>query len=73
MKFILIETDGYSIETRTFENLEDAQKQMGKQYETWPPTGGLTDSYEESSYLGNMDAQLYTNGMDVFTWKIISV
>lgn len=73
MKYILIETDGYSIETRIFENLEDAQKQMKKQYTSWIPIGGLNNESKESSYLENIDAQLYANGMDVFTWKIISV
>ena len=73
MKFILIETDGYSIKTQEFENLEKAKNKMKKQYKFRTPSKGLVDSYKKSSYLGDMDAQLYANGMDVFIWKIVIV
>ena len=67
---LLIETDGYSIETEKYATLEAAQEAMRKRYEEETPGDGLNESESEMSYLGTYNAILYANGENVFVWKI---
>ena len=67
---LLIETDGYSIETEKYATVEAAQEAMKKRYEESTPGGELSESESEMSYLGTYDAILYANGENVFVWKI---
>lgn len=80
IRYVLIMTDGYRIETETFLDKEAAQDELRRQYDMHDPQyddmegdidESLLEMYEQS-YLGEDDAMLYT-GEEVYVWKIISV
>lgn len=74
MKFILIHTDGYSIDyDDNYKNIDETRKEMIQQYEEHMPTGGLSPEWEDMSYFTDDDAILYTNGENVHVWRIITV
>lgn len=74
MKYVLIHTDGYSIDyIDGCQKLEEVQKEMERQYDDHMPSDGLSPEWEEVSYLDACDAILYANGEAVHVWKIIAV
>lgn len=74
MKYVLIHTDGYSIDYADgCQKLEEVQKEMECQYNDYMPSDGLSPEWEEMSYLDACDAMLYANGEEVHVWKIIAV
>ena len=74
MKYVLIHTDGYSIDyVDSYTNLDEAQKAMEYQYNDYMPPCGLSPEWKKVSYLDACDAILYANGEAVHVWKIIAV
>lgn len=74
MKYILVYTDGYSIDyVDDYQKLEEVQKEMKRQYKDCMPSDGISPEWEEVSYLDACDAMLYANGEAVHVWKIIAV
>lgn len=72
MKSILIETDGYSIDTTEFDTKDDAIEAMKKRYADLTPSEN-DESSAEMSYIEDTNAILYQNGENVYVWKIIAV
>ena len=71
--FILIKTDGYSIDTTKHNSLTEAQQKMKDAYEELTPIDFDDESSEaEMSYCSDTDATLHT-GKDVYVWKICTV
>ena len=71
--YLLINTDGYSLDDYTFYNTEDdAKAAMKKAYNELHPDNN-DESSEEMSYIGETDAILYANGESVNVWKIIKL
>ena len=71
--FILIQTDGYSIDATKCTSLTEAQQKMKDAYEESTPTDFDEESSEaEMSCCSDTDATLYT-GEDVYVWKIVTV
>lgn len=73
MQFIVIKTDGYTIQHRICSSLSDAVKEMQSQYNDAIPNGGLLPEWKELSYIDDNNAILYANGENVYVWKIIIV
>lgn len=71
MKFILIHTDGYSIDCDdSYKTIDEARREMNRQYNEKIPTRGLAPEWEDLSSINDDDAILYVNGEDVHIWKI---
>ena len=74
MKFVLIHTDGYTIDyDDSHKTLDEARKEMKRQYDSNMPSDGLSPEWEDMSYCNDDDAILYANGEDVHIWRIITV
>lgn len=73
MQFILIKTDGYTIQHGIYSSLADAVKEMQSQYNDAIPNGGLLPDWKELSYIDDNNAILYANGENVYVWKIIII
>lgn len=73
--YLLIRTDGYSIDTERFSSLERAKEVMKEEYEENIPSDDYwhdNSAEKEMSYLDFNDAILYT-GNDVFVWRIVII
>lgn len=70
--FILVSTDGYSIEHTKYDTKNEARDAMKKAYDLLKPKQ-FEESCEEMSYVSDNDAMLYDNGNDVYVWQIIEV
>ena len=71
MKFILIHTDGYSIDCDdSYKTIDEARQEMNRQYNENIPIGGLVPEWEDMSFINDDDATLYTNGEEVHIWRI---
>lgn len=71
--YLLIRTDGYTIETEKFDTKQDAFDEMKYQFENAKPANYNPDDWDEcSSYLNDYQAELST-GYDVFLWKIVRI
>lgn len=73
MSYILIKTDGYTIQHKVYSSLAAAVKEMQSQYDDAIPNGGLLPEWKELSYVDDVDAILYANGEKVYVWKIVIV
>ena len=71
-KYLLINTDGYDINYRTFNSFEEAATEMEKAYKAHKPDF-LEEQYQNLTYIGENSAALYNNGEDVYLWEIIEV
>ena len=71
-KCILIETDGYSITTRLFNDCNSAFNAMSNRFDELCPEK-LDESSEEMSSVNSLDAILYANGETVYVWKIVEL
>ena len=71
-KYLLIGTDGYSIDTTPYLSLEKAHEAMKKAYNHFCPKDN-GEEWEESSYINDTDAILYANGDKVYVWNIYPV
>lgn len=72
MKTVLIETDGYSIDTTEFDTKDNAIIAMKKRYADLTPNDN-NESFADMSYITDTNAILYQNGENVYVWKIITV
>lgn len=71
MKFILIHTDGYSIDCDdSYKTIDEARQEMNRQYNENIPIDGLVPEWEDMSFINDDDATLYTNGEEVHIWRI---
>lgn len=69
--YILVRTDGYEITIVIQDSSrEHVEEIMRKDYERHIPAEWIPE-YRQSSSLENDRAILYSNGEDVFVWKII--
>ena len=73
MIYILIKTDGYTIQHKVYSSLAAAVKEMQSQYNDAIPNGGLLPVWKELSYIDDVDAILYANGENVYVWKIVII
>lgn len=73
MSYILIKTDGYTIQHKVYSSLAAAVKEMQSQYNDAIPNGGLLPEWKELSYIDDVDAILYANGENVYVWKIVII
>lgn len=71
-KYLLIHTDGYSINHKEFTSFEAAAVEMESQYKAYMPDF-LEEQYQNLTYIGENSAALYNNGEDVYLWEIIEV
>ncbi|RHB42136.1 hypothetical protein DW886_16600 [Enterocloster aldenensis] len=72
MKALLISTDGYSIQTKKCDSIQEAQKIMSDEYkDAYPEVND--ESSEEMSSISERDAILYANGENVFVWSIVEI
>ena len=71
-KCILIETDGYSINTSFYDDYNAAFKAMSDRFDEMCPKE-LDEDCEESTSLNAYDAILYANGENVYVWRIIEI
>ena len=76
-KFLLFETDGYSISVDEFTTKEEANNEMKKRFNNRVPAGWDDDwcenpsaSEQEMSYISENDAIMYADGCDVYVWRI---
>ena len=72
-KYILIETDGYNIDTMIFYRYEDAYNKMVLKYNSYIPKEGLSEDSKADSYIDAYDAALYQNGENVYIFKIVKI
>lgn len=70
MSYILISTDGYTIQYKVCSSVAAAVKEMQSQYNDAIPNGGLLPEWKELSYIDDNNAILYANGENVYVWKI---
>lgn len=74
--YMLIFTDGYSIEVQYFADAHTAEEEMARRYNELLSACG--DDFKEGndfydmSYLSDTEALLYTNGDNVYCMKIVS-
>lgn len=71
--YVLVRTDGYSIETvMQSSNLDKVKETLCEDYKKHLPEEWV-DDFEDMSCCGDMDAILYDNGENVYVWQIIEV
>lgn len=71
-KYLLINTDGYDINYRTFNSFEEAATEMEKAYKAHKPDY-LEEKYADLTYIDENNAAVYCNGEDIYLWEIITV
>lgn len=69
--YLLVKTDGYSIEYADYRSPEQAYEEMKKEYEDYTPKD-TTEEVEEMSYISDSEAILYS-GETVYVWRIIEI
>lgn len=67
--FLLISTDGYSIDYTKYPTKDEAQEAMRTAYHDNEPED-WDENFEDMSYLENNNAILYDNGDNVYVWTI---
>lgn len=72
-RFLLIKTDGYEIESFPFESLDDASKEMERQYQENYPKDLPQDLARLSKLNAGCGATLRVNYRDVLLWKVVDV
>ena len=72
MKYVLIFSDGESIEAETCETRKEAHEKMVKSYEEYYPED-QNETWADMSYLGEESALLYLNGDGTCCWSIYAV
>lgn len=71
-KILLIHTNGYDIDSTTFDDPAAAQQAMQNAYNNLKPSE-LAPEWADLSYCDDDSAKLYCNGEDVHIWKIHKV
>lgn len=72
MKYVLIFSDGESIEAETCETRKEAHEKMVKSYEEYYPED-QNETWADMSYLGEESALLYLNGDGTCCWSIYAI
>lgn len=72
-RFLLIKTDGYKIETFPFDSLDDASKEMERQYQENYPEDLPLELARCSKLQEQCSAVLHVNYRDILLWQIIEV
>lgn len=70
MKALLIKTDGYTIQTTTFADIDSAKEAMVADYTTSNKNAVNSAEYK-MSHFSDTEALLYDGGFNVFVWKIV--
>lgn len=71
-KYVLMHTDGYSIDTNIFTSGEELTAELTKQYNRLAPDEN-DEEFEDMSYLSDDSAILYANGENVYVWDTLVV
>lgn len=71
-KYVLIASDGESIDTKVYNTKEEARKNMEKAYQDSYPKG-QEEEWADMSYLAEESALLYMNGEGTWCWDICRV
>lgn len=71
-RYMLIVSDGYSIDSTIYPSREKAREALIKAYEKLTPDKWIED-FEVMSYLDDDSAILYANGEDVYVWSIQAI
>lgn len=71
-KYILVETDGYSIEHAIYTDYKNTYEEMEKRYKEYSPSDN-SERFADISYISEQSAILYANGENVYVWSIITV
>lgn len=69
-KYLLISTDGYSIDTKDYSTLEEAEAAMKKAYDELSPQ---ENNCKEDCWINKNSAILFANGENVYVWDIQKV
>lgn len=70
-KYLLIETDGYSINSKEFTSKEDAYSQMKKEFDEYM-SGDEVEDYDDIVYIADT-AACFANGDVYIVWTIQTV
>ena len=70
--FLLVATDGYSIDHTKYSSLELAKKAMNNAYNNLY-NENMDKDWKEQSYIDEESAILFQNGENVYVWDIIEV
>lgn len=70
MKALLIKTDGYSIESTSFADIDSAKAAMAADY-TASNKNAVGSAEYGASHFSDTEALLYDGGFNVFVWKIV--
>lgn len=70
--YLLIATDGYSIDTEKYKTKEAAIESMKKAYNILHPDE-KNEEWEDMNWVSDDDAILYANGESVYVWSIIEI
>lgn len=68
-RYMLIASDGYSIDSTIYPSREKAREALAKAYKILTP-GEWIEDFEDMSYLNDDSAILYANGENVYVWDI---
>lgn len=71
-KTVLVHTDGYSINHRTYANYQAAKTAMKEEY-AQHNHNTVNDDWDKLSYIDDYNAVLYDNGENVYVWQIVEV
>lgn len=71
-RYMLIGTDGYSIDSIIYASRENAREALIKAYEKLTPNEWNED-FKDMSYLDDDFAILYANGENVYVWNIQAI
>lgn len=71
-RYMLIGTDGYSIDSTIYASRENAREALIKAYEKLTPNEWNED-FKDMSYLDDDFAILYANGENVYVWNIQAI
>lgn len=72
-RFVLIKTDGHEIETFLFDSLDDASKEMEKQYHQNDQKDAFPEMKRYSKLVPGQWARLHSNYRIILLWKIVEV
>lgn len=68
-RYILIASDGYSIDSTIYPSREKAREALTRAYRMLIP-GEWNEDFKDMSYLDDDSAILYANGENVYVWNI---
>ena len=72
-RYLLIKTDGQEIGIFSFDSIEDASKEMEKQYQENDPKDAFPEVKRCSKLVPGEWARLHSNYQTILLWKIVEV